>query len=139
MKTFHFNLQKILELRKHHEKETELELAHVIGSLIDLEQQLDSLTEERLKTMDRFSAGCEAAEIMVYDRYFQRLKGTQKSLEKDIKTQEQAVEKAREQYRSAARDRKILSNVRETKEQEHKKIQLNEETKMLDDLVRRSP
>ncbi|GHU24140.1 hypothetical protein FACS1894172_02560 [Spirochaetia bacterium] len=136
MKKFSFNLQKALDIRVHREQECKIALGQAIGALSLLEHQVEALEQERTRIADHFSSGFEAADILTYDRYQQRLAYTKTRLLKEITGAEEKVEEARDELQDASCDRKVLDKVRETREIEYRKFQLDEDTKTLDDLFR---
>ena len=135
MRQFVFNLQKLLELREYYEREAEIELGRAVGALTAIENKIESITKEKHRIAEHFCAGYEANDILVADRYLQRLTVTKDMLLKEEEAADKKVEAAREIYIGASRDRKILDKVRETRRNEYHKAMLLEETKAIDDLI----
>jgi flagellar FliJ protein len=136
VKRFAFNLEKALKLRKHREKETEIELGRAVGALIQIERAIEATAEEQNMTVaERFSAGFTVNDILVFDHYLQRLDASKARLVLEAEKASAQVEEARNIYLEASRDRKILSNVKERREKEYHKEMLAEEIKTLDDIA----
>ncbi|MDR3113979.1 MAG: flagellar export protein FliJ [Treponema sp.] len=135
MRRFHFGLQKVLALREYREQETKLELGRAMGALMQLEQRLGDLAAERIRVgNEQCGAGRGTAEIVAFDRYLQRLESTKHRLLEEAAQATRKVEEAREGYLAASRERKIMDRVREHQEAKYHKLQLGEETNLLDDL-----
>ncbi|MDR2149641.1 MAG: flagellar export protein FliJ [Spirochaetaceae bacterium] len=135
MKQFVFNLQKVLELRHYYEREAEINLGRAVGVLSAIENNLESVAQERCRIAEHYSAGYEAHDILVIDRYLQRLAVTKDKLVQEAAEADKKVEAARELYLNASRDRKILDKVRENRQSEYHKAMLLEEIKEIDDLT----
>jgi flagellar FliJ protein len=135
LKKFHFNLEKILNLRKYRERETELELGRAIGELTEIERRIADLALERLRAVEqRFSAGPREAEIFSFDLYIRRLDHTRDKLLEAAARAELKVEKARSLYLEASRDRKILDKLKDKREREYRKTIFTGEIKAADDI-----
>jgi len=135
MKPFAFKLEKVLELRKYREEETKIELGRAIGVLAELESQLRALAGERARAAAaQFSPGNSAAQIQQYMFYLLRLDAAKEQLLNDITIAEMKVEKAREEFIEASRERKVLDKLKEKRGKEYRKEMLDEETKTLDDI-----
>ncbi|MDR2143125.1 MAG: flagellar export protein FliJ, partial [Treponema sp.] len=99
MKRFHFKLEKILALRLNRERETELELGKAIGALVELENRLKRLAEEKsIAAAGRFNKAHGMTEILSYDNYILRLDRTKDTLVEAAAKAELVVETARAAY-----------------------------------------
>ena len=135
MKAFSFNLQKVLDLRKFHEEEAKIELGRAVGALAELEGKVVTLGEERAKAAnEQISPGNSPVTIQQYMYYILRLDQYKGFLLSEIETAKENVDKARELYLEASRERKVLDKLKEKRQAEHKKQMLVEETKALDDI-----
>jgi len=135
MKPFVFRLEKLLNLRKHYEEEAKIELGRAVGVLAELENRIAALAVERVRAAAaQFQPGNGALEIQQYMYYLVRLDNTKDRLLKEAALAEMNVEKAREVFIEASRERKVLDNLKEKKQKEYHKAKLNEETKVLDDI-----
>ena len=135
MKPFVFRLEKLLNLRKHYEDEAKIELGRAIGVLAELERKIRALAAERVRAAsEQFRPGNSAILIQQYMYYLLRLDNTRDRLFKEAAMAEIKVEKAREAFLEASRERKVLDNLKEKKQKEYRKLKQNEETKVLDDI-----
>jgi flagellar FliJ protein len=135
MKRFRFPLEKVLELRKYKERETEIELGRAIGELTEIENKLKALALTRIQAAnERFSPNNGTMEIQSYDLYIMRLDQTKDHLLEEAAKAELKVEAARAAYLEASRDRKVFDKLKEKREAEYRKEMLVEETKILDDV-----
>ncbi|GHV65516.1 flagellar protein FliJ [Spirochaetia bacterium] len=135
MKRFRFSLEKILDLRKHREQETEIELGRAIGELTEIENRIKALAVEKTKAAkERFSLNNGAIEIQSYELYIMRLDQTRDRLMEEAAKAELKVEAARKVYLEASRDRKVFDKLKEKRETEYRKEMFAEETKVLDDI-----
>jgi len=135
MKPFVFRLEKLLNLRKHYEDEAKIELGRAIGVLAELERKIRALAAERVRAAaEQFRPGNSAIQIQQYMYYLVRLDNTKDRLLKEAAMAEMKVEEARDAFLEASRERKVLDNLKEKKQKENRKLKLNEETKVLDDI-----
>ena len=135
MKPFVFELEKLLELRKFYEDEAKIELGRAVGVLTELEGRISALAVERVRAAsEQFRPGNNAIQIQQYMYYLLRLDNTKERLLKEAAMAEIKVEKAREAFLEASRERKVLDTLKEKKQKEYRKLKQNEETKVLDDI-----
>ena len=135
MRRFNFKLEKILKLRANRERETELELGRAVGILSALELRIKQTAEEKAAALaNRFSAAHGFNEIRSYEFYILRLDQTRDTLLEAAARAELEVEKARQIYMEASRDRKVISNLKERQEKEYRRKMNLEEIKIIDDL-----
>jgi flagellar FliJ protein len=139
VKQFSFPLEKVLELRKYREQETEIELGRAMGELTAIEQNLARLGEEHiLAAAGRFKADNSAADIRSYELYILRLDIRKEELLEAAAKAAQKVEDARLDYLEASRDRKVMDKLREKRAAEYRREALAGETKILDDMAARN-
>jgi flagellar FliJ protein len=131
MKRFRFGLEKVLELREHREHEAEIELGKAVGILNSIDGKIAAVTAER----DGISAEQRSSDILNFDRYILRLNTTKAALLVERAEADRKVEEVREVYLALSRDRKVISNLKDRRQQEYRKFVLAEETKALDDIA----
>jgi len=135
MRRFTFKLEKILKLRENREHETELELGRAVGALSALELRIRQVVEEQaVAIQNRFSSRNDFTQMLSYELYILRLEQTKAKLFEDAARAELEVEKARQIYLEASRDRKVISKLKERQEQEYRRAASLEEIKTIDDL-----
>ena len=133
MRRFNFKLEKILKLRENYEHETEIELGKAIGVLSALETRIKNIAEEKVNAAkNRFSGNFN--QIRSYEFYIWRLDQTRDALLNAAAQAELEVEKRREIYLEASRDRKIISKLKERQEKEYRRTVNLEEIKIIDDI-----
>jgi flagellar FliJ protein len=137
LKQFLFDLESILELRKYREQEAEIALGKAVGELTRIERNIDAVAEEKVRvSRERFSLGYGVAELLTFERYVLRLDDTKDRLLKDAAQAELEVESARQVYLDASRERDVLDEVKKDEAAEYRKLVLNEEAKLLDDVFK---
>ncbi|GHU01671.1 hypothetical protein FACS1894147_01960 [Spirochaetia bacterium] len=135
MKRFNFSLEKLLEMRKFRERETEIELGRTMGILQNIEHRLKDLAIQLSSAADeRFLPQNTLDVIQSYDAFISRLELTREDLLKEAAEAEAKVEEARLVYLEASRDRKVLDKLKERQQKEYKKLAAAAETKTLDDI-----
>ena len=135
MRAFTFSLEKVLKLRKFHEDEAKIELGRTIAILLELENRILALGQERARAAGaQFSPENSAAMIQQYMFYLLRLDNTKEQLLKEAAMAELKVEEARAQFLEASRERKVLDKLKEKRQKEYRKEMFAEETKTLDDI-----
>jgi flagellar FliJ protein len=135
MKRFRFSLEKVLDLRKHREREAEVELGRAIGELTEIENKIKALALEKTRAAkERFSLNNTTIEIQSYDLYIMRLDQSKDRLLEEAAKAELKVEAARAVYLEASRDRKAVDKLKEKRGTEYRREMFAEETKVLDDV-----
>jgi flagellar FliJ protein len=135
VKRFRFKLEKVLDLRAYRERETEIALGKAIGALSLIERTLEVLAREQHRAgKERFSREYGTAEILARDLYIRRLDETRDRLLKDAAAAELAAEEARDEYREASRDRKVLDKLKEKRRREYDKAREDGDIKNTDDI-----
>ena len=135
MKRFVFKLEKVLRLREYREQEAKLELGRAVSILSALELQINNIALERAAAaQSRFSAKMDFTEMRSMDLYILRLEQTKEALLQKAAMAELEVEKARNIYLEASRDRKVISKLKERQELEYRRVMNLEEIKMIDDI-----
>ena len=133
MKRFNFKLEKVLRLRENREKETEIELGKAVGVLSAIEGQIKNVIQEKGSAVqNRFSGNFN--QMRSYEFYIQRLDQTRDMLLEEAAMAEIEVERTREIYLEASRDRKIFSKLKERQEKEYRRTINLDEIKMIDDI-----
>ncbi|MBU0508914.1 flagellar export protein FliJ [bacterium] len=138
MKTFHFRLQRIRDLRHAREKDRLTELGREQKQLAYEEQRLDifrgeagsQLNEMKAERGQPFKVWRQTVSL----RYMHRVDRVIEYQSARVVEQTHAVEKARDKYLDARRDTSILDRLREKKFGEWKRDELREEGKLLDEI-----
>jgi len=137
MRRFQFRLERFLELRRHRERECELEVARVLGQCILLSGRISGIEKELGESIGRVlreGDRIDALSIHARDLYAQRLRQERRRAEEELTARNVELAAAREKLRGAQRDRKILEKLRENKERDYYRLQSLEEFKTIDDI-----
>ncbi len=145
MRRFQFRLERFLELRRWKEREWELKLARALGECLLLENRIREIAEEigssRLAAYTEPSAASGGAGLRVdvqamarRELYVQRLAAESLRCQATLQEKRREMEKVRAKYLEASKERKVLDKVRERREREYYKRQVDEEYKTLDDM-----
>ncbi|MDR2177826.1 MAG: flagellar export protein FliJ [Treponema sp.] len=140
MRRFQFSLEKILELRKHREREAEIALGRAVGELSAVENRLKELALLRRGAWDEYrNHGVPAENLADYYRarefYIRRLDQTKEELLREAAEAQARVEEARKVFLEASRERKVLDKLREKQAGEYRKAVFSGEIKALDDMA----
>jgi flagellar FliJ protein len=146
VKRFKFGLEKVLKLRQHNEHEARVELGRAIGVLAGIENEIKRNAETRANAIhERFTGiggGDETTagngyggslSMHAWDAYINRLEQEADRLTEEAARAETVVEEKRGLYIEASRELKVMENLKERREKEHRKEMFMEETKELDD------
>ena len=139
MKRFKFGLEKILKLRQHNEHEARVELGRAIGVLSGIENEIKRNAAVRADAVKERFAGISSGDneaslsMHAWDAYINRLEQEADRLMEDAARAETVVEEKRNLYIEASRELKVMENLKERREKEHRKEMFVAETKELDD------
>jgi len=146
VKRFKFGLEKILNLRQHNEHEARVELGRAIGVLAGIENEIKRNAATRAGAVkERFAgissdntAGADTGfggslSMHAWDAYINRLEQEADRLMEEAVQAEIVVDEKRGLYIEASRELKVMENLKERREKEHRKEMFVEETKELDD------
>ena len=146
MKRFKFGLEKVLKLRQHNEHEARVELGRAIGVLAGIENEIKRNAETRSEAVKERFAGITANDsntadtgyggtlsMHAWDAYINRLEQEADRLAEEAVRAETVVDEKRGLYVEASRELKVMENLKERREKEHRKEMFVEETKEMDD------
>ena len=139
MKRFKFSLEKVLKLRQHNEHEARVELGRAIGVLAGIENEIKRNAATRAGAIqERFAGitegdGASSLSMHAWDAYIHRLELEADRLTEDAARAETEVDEKRGLYIEASRELKVMENLKERREKEHRKEMFLAETKEMDD------
>jgi flagellar FliJ protein len=144
VKRFKFSLEKILKLRQHLEHEARVELGRAIGVLAGIENEIKRIAVIRGEAIQERFAGISAGDdddtgykgslsMHAWDAYISRLEQETQRLMVEAAQAETVVDEKRNLYIEASREVKVMENLKERREKEHRKEMFAAETKELDD------
>jgi flagellar FliJ protein len=145
VKRFKFGLEKVLKLRQYNEHEARVELGRAIGILAGIENEIKrnavvhgEAIRERFTGINasngsdsRGSGGINS--MLAWDAYIHRLERETERLMEEAAQAEIVVEEKRRLYVEASHELKVMENLKERREKEHRKEMFAAETKELDD------
>ena len=135
MKRFSFSLQKLLDLRAFREKQAELELGKAIAARDAISLELESVAKKRVTAAFERKGSLPVQELLAIEHFITRLDRQKEKLLENLAAAELVVEKKREDYLVASREKKVISKLREKKQAVWHKESLAEEAATLDDIV----
>jgi flagellar FliJ protein len=143
MRRFHFSLEKVLELREHREQEAEIALGRAIGELVNIENRIKEIASLVFEARnERRNPGKGAFELpggladhyRYHEIYILRLERTKEKLLQEAAEAQIRVDKARELFLEASRERKVLDKLKEKRAVEYRKTMLAADIKSIDGL-----
>jgi flagellar FliJ protein len=152
MKRFVFDLEKILDLRKHREQEAKIALGRAVGELTDIENQIKELAFLRSRAAGEYlppsglavlkqdapvQVSFSAAYYRNYEFYIRRLEHKKEELLEAAAAAQLELEEKRALYLEASRERKVLDKLKEKRAAEYRRVLFTGETKILDDMAGR--
>lgn len=135
MKRFEFSLNKLFDLRQFREKQAELQLGKALSHRDAVQALLDDVAKKRVQASTSRGATVAVEDLIAIERYVFRLDQRKEELFEELAAAELILERAREVFASASRDRQVLEKLKDKKQAEWRKDYLSEEASMLDDLT----
>ncbi len=135
MKRFAWSLDRLLSLREFREKEAEIALGRVISARDLLQAELEETARKRIRSARARGPGSSVNELLSIENYIRRLDAERDRLLEELAAAELEVERKRDAYVEASRERNVLTRLREKKETEWRKKYLAEEANGLDDIA----
>ena len=135
MRKYQFRLERLLEIRKYREQESELKLAAATGECVRLQTEIAEMDLARRNTLaKRYEVGgVDLAYLTAGELYMRRLDARTRSNQEELVERERDRDSAREEYLAASRDRKVLDRLKEKRETAYRKEQLKQEIFEIDD------
>jgi len=135
MRKYQFRLERLLEIRKYRELESELKLAAATGECVRLQTEISEMDLARRSTLaQRYEVGgVDLAYLTAAELYMQRLDANTRSNQEELIERERERDAARDEYLAASRDRKVLDRLKEKRETVYRREQLKQEIFEVDD------
>ena len=134
MKAFRFKLERILNLRKHREREWEIRLAGITGECVGLSREIEERSLRKAGAFLKGMAGEEAGAYLLTHRYMARLDQEIEKMSAELAVCERKREEIKLEYLKYSRERKVLDNLKEKRAAEYSAEQKIEEVKQIDDI-----
>ena len=135
MKKFVFNMQKILNLRKFEEKQAQTELGKAVSKEAQLQNTLDMVAQQRVKTVKTGDGMQNALELYNLNNYLALLDQRKETLLKELTQAHLETEQKREQMKQAMLKVKALEKLKESRQNEWALENKRKEAVELDDIV----
>ncbi|MCD1653236.1 flagellar export protein FliJ [Treponema zuelzerae] len=135
MKRFEFSLNKLFDLRQFREKQAELQLGKALSHRDAVQALLDDVARKRVQASTSRGETVAVEDLIAIERYVFRLDQRKEELFEELAAAELVLERAREEFTLASRDRQVLEKLKDKKQAEWRKDYLSEEASMLDDLT----
>ena len=135
MRKFRFNLEKLLKIRMHHEREWEIKLGQAVSECVRIEndmKQCSAEIERVLQTRGRIEH--RENDFLAMEMYKRRMKHEIRELTEELEDAEKTREEIREKFLHFSRERKVLSKLKEKRAKEYYKEQLKIEHEMIDEI-----
>lgn len=125
MKKFRYRLESLLKVKEHIERERQKVHATAMGQVVSQENKLGDLDRQRIETVkhqiDSQSERIDVTRMLVYSRFFSRLKHDRTTGIEMLKALRQKAEKERLKLVEATREKKIYQKLKEKKEEQFQK------------------
>ncbi|MBN1524454.1 MAG: flagellar export protein FliJ [Spirochaetales bacterium] len=137
MRKFQFRLERILEIRRYHEREWELKLAEITGKCILLENQIVLCRKNIYDSLGDRSVAPGFIDMVFFiehELFVAKMKQSILEYSKELEVRNQEREKVKEIYIEFSKKRKVLEKLKERREAEYYAMQRKEEFKTLDEI-----
>lgn len=137
MKRFQFRLEKLLQLRRHKEREWELKLADITGKCLLLENAIRQCEANILESIDlrRTEEGAiDVLKFMEYELYMARMRQEIRQHREELVIRHREREEIQKGYLDAAKKRKVLDKLKERREREYYLAARREEFNVTDEI-----
>jgi len=124
MRKFQFRLERVLELRRYHEREWELKLAQVTGACELLKRAIRICSDNIFRSIDDRGIGAGAVDIgyfLDHELFVRRMKQEILAHEADLEIKNRERAEIHKKYIEVSRKRKVLERLKERREAEYYK------------------
>ncbi|MDX9801056.1 MAG: flagellar export protein FliJ [Spirochaetia bacterium] len=137
MKQFSFKLEKLLEMKKHVEKEKSLELAEVTGRYLNILNSIEDMKVRKKQILiSRFKYADNNPSSLLFDELqITAIKNKILKLQENLEAVFSELEQIRKNYVNALKEKKVMEKLKDKKTEEHKKDEAAAESRTIDDLV----
>lgn len=132
MKPFQFSLESVLEYRREIEEEWELKLGAAVGRMNQIQQRLKELDQDQQDSMLHHELK-DAAGAQTWGLYLMSLAQNRSKAVQELAQAQVEVDKVRQGYLAASRDRKALDKLKEKQQKAYKVYLHREEAKAMDE------
>lgn len=137
MKKFSFRLEKVLGLKDFKEQEAKIDLGRAISEMQIIQNQIEEIAKEKHKQNKARSNTKDIYVLQSIEHYINRLDLKKEELLESLAKAQIIVEEKRKVLQEAMKETKVLTKLKEKKREQHKKEELLETEKTLDDIGNR--
>ncbi|MGC9313269.1 MAG: flagellar export protein FliJ [Sediminispirochaetaceae bacterium] len=135
MRRFQFNLEKILELRRYHERQCELRLGEATGRCNALHRQIQERSVRKKNVFAKRGAmGRDISSFLSVEYYTLRMDREIEGLRGELEQAEAERRERQIEFLEASKKRKILDKLKDRKQKLYYREQMKAEQKALDDI-----
>ena len=135
MKRFEYRLERLLNLRRHREKEAEVKLGEATSHCAKLNREiLESLEMKGRAFSGQFADDLGFDSLIASHHFMSRMDQQLERKHSQLVVKQLERDEAQQLYMEASRDRKVLDRVKERRKEEHNRERRLEETKQNDDI-----
>lgn len=113
MRRFRFRLERLLVIRRHHEREWELKLAAATLAVIETRRGITECQEGIGRSFDPDGGALDPLRLLAAEQYRLGMAARIVTLVAELEVRERALEKVRLAYLEVSRARKVLDKLRE--------------------------
>lgn len=138
---FSFSLQKVLDLRAHHEEQAALDFSKKKAALEYEKKMLNALHEKKEEVMNNAEKDEERADLrslIIVQNYINDLNGKIDKKKEQVSQKNKLVKKSLAELTEAVKKKKIMEKLKEHKYEEHKKKNRLSENKLIDEVAIRN-
>ncbi len=132
-RAFHFSLQKVLDVRRHREKQRKIELSKANRKLLQEQSELDKLNIEKEAHLNIGSTNGDDTPdlntLKVNGSYLRQLSEQISAQRTEVKKTEKKTEERREELIEAVKKKKIVEKLRERKMEDYRQDLVKQEQK----------
>lgn len=136
MRRFVFSLDKVLELRRYHERQWELKLAEVTGRIVAVEREIHSWGARRSSAVDYrvYPGHVDMRTAWAREEYLTLIDTRVRELQTRLHALEHERSKVRASYLDASSARKALTRLEERRRDEYYREAAKDEHRVLDEI-----
>lgn len=138
---FSFSLQKVLDLRKHHEEQAALDYSKKKAALELEKRVLQNLKNEKQEALDgnqNEQVHIDLNRVMIANDYILGLDGKIAIKKEDVKNKNEIADQSLRELTEKVKKKKIMEKLKEKQYEEHKKKNRLLENKLIDDVAIRN-
>lgn len=138
---FSFSLQKVLDLRKHHEEQAALDYSKKKAALELEKRVLQNLKNEKQEALDgnrNEQVHIDLNRVIIAKDYILGLDGKIAIKKEDVKNKNEIADQSLRELTEKVKKKKIMEKLKEKQYEEHKKKNRLLENKLIDDVAIRN-